>query len=467
VKLITHFDDFLADIVNLNQKRLDTLEKRVATISEFLRQSDYRPRIRRFSPQGSYAHKTIIKPPGTRDYDADLLVIIDRVDGWSAADYVEKLYSVFRANGTYRDIVSRNTRCVVITYANDFHLDVVPCIQEIDGDKRTFWVCNRLTNKFEQTAPESYNSWLATRNTITTGNSLRKCTRLIKYLRDIKTTFSIKSILLTTLLGSQVKTLYPESEKKQFSDVPTALRILFGRLDDYLQARPTMPTVVNPVLPSETFNRHWDQDKYTNFRDRIHTYREWIDDAYNEQDRDESIRKWRRVFGENFAAREALEKGAGVAAAATGDLAATSAALVERVRALGRRALATFPRRLPHVEALPWRVQGQQAIDIRATQSSTPFESGEILQKGRSLQFQAHLPAGLPNGFEIRWRVVNTGEEAAKARALRGKFYSSERRIYRTESTAYTGVHWVEAFIINTRNGTCVGRSERFFVVIQ
>jgi hypothetical protein len=467
VKLIALFDDFLANIVNLNQTRLDTLEKRVTTISEFLRKSDYEPRIRRFSPQGSYAHKTIITPPGTRDYDADVLVILDRVDGWSASDYVEKLYSVFRSSGTYRDIVSRNTRCVVITYANDFHLDVVPCIQDINGETRTFWVCNRLTDEFEQTAPEDYNGWLATRNAITTGNLLRKSTRLIKYLRDIKTTFSIKSILLTTLLGSQVKTLYPESEKKQFTDLPTALKILFGRLDDYLQARPTMATVVNPVLASETFNRHWDQDKYTNFRDRIHTYREWIDDAYDEQDRDESIRKWRRVFGEDFAAGEALEKGARVTVVA--GLAETSAALVERVRTVGRRALATFPRRLPHVDALPWRTQGQQAIDIRATVSGVPFESADILQKSRSLQFQAHVPAGLPNGFEIKWRVVNTGEEAAKARGLRGKFYSSDRehRLRRTESTAYTGVHWVEAFIINTRNQTCVGRSERFFVVIQ
>jgi len=467
MKLITHFDEFIATVVNLNQTRLDTLEKRVAAISEFLRKSDYKPRIRRFSPQGSYAHKTIIKPPGTRDYDADLLVIIDRVEGWSAADYVEKLYTVFRASGTYRDIVSRNTRCVVITYANDFHLDVVPCIQDIDDDKRTFWVSNRLTNKVEQTAPESYNAWLATRNTITTGNSLRKCTRLIKYLRDIKTTFSIKSILLTTLLGSQVKTLYPESEKKQFSDLPTALKILFGRLDDYLQGRSTMPTVVNPVLTSETFSRHWDQDKYTNFRDRIHTYREWIDNAYDEQDRDESIRKWRRVFGDDFAADEALEKGARVAAAALGDLAATSVVLVERVRTLGRRALATFPRRLPHVEALPWRVRGQLAIEVRATQGVTSFDSGDILQKGRSLQFQAHLPTGLPDGFEIKWRVVNTGEEAARARQLRGTFYGSERRFYRSETTKYTGVHWVEAFIINTRSRTCVGRSERFFVVIE
>jgi hypothetical protein len=467
MKMINHFDTFLEDVVNLNPTRLNTLQKRVETISEFLRKSDYAPTIRRFSPQGSFAHKTIIKPPGTRDYDADLLVIIDRIAGWTAADYVEKLYSVFRASGMYRDIVSRNTRCVVLDYANDFRLDVVPCIQDINGEIRTFWVCNRQTNKFEQTAPEKYAHWLATRNMITTDNSLRKCTRLIKYLRDIKTTFSIKSILLTTLLGSQVRTLYPETEKKEFPDVPTALWTLFGRLDDYLQARPNMPAVTNPVLTSETFNRHWDQYKYTNFRNRVHTYREWIDDAYDEENRDESIRKWRRVFGDDFAEGEAIEKAATVAAAALGERAATSADLVERVRALGRRALATFPSRLPHVEALPWRVRGQLSIDVQATQGGIPFASSDILQKGRSLQFQAHLPTGLPDGFEIKWRVVNTGEEAAKARQLRGTFYPSERRFYRSETSRYTGIHWVEAFIVNTRNRTCVGRSERFFVVIQ
>lgn len=467
MKLISHFDTFLADVVNLNQTRLDTLEKRVEAISEFIRKSGYRARIRRFSPQGSYAHKTIIKPPGARDYDADLLAIVDRVSGWSAADYVEEFYTIFRGNGIYRDIVSRNTRCVVLNYANDFHLDVVPCIQDINGEVRTYWVCNRKTDEFEQTAPEKYNEWLATRNAITTGNSLRKCTRLIKYLRDIKTTFSVKSILLTTLIGFQVNALFPDGEKEAFPDVPTALLTLFRRLDDYLQQRPNMPAVVNPVLSSETFNRHWDEDKYTNFRDRIHTYRQWVDDAYDEKDRDESIRKWRRVFGDDFAQGEVIEKATSIAVAVLGDRTANSAALVERVRAFGRRALDGFPRILPHVEPLPWPMHGQLAVDIQAKQNGILFASGEVLQKGRSLEFRAHIPTGLPDGFEVKWRVVNTGEEAARARQLRGIFYSSERRIYRTETTRYTGVHWVEAFMVNKRNRSCVGRSERFFVVVQ
>ena len=102
----------------------------------------------------------------------------------------------------------------------------------------------------------------------------------MKYLRDIKGTFSVKSVLLTTLLGERIYDL--ESVfSSQFSDVPTSLKVLIGRLDDWLQTRPDMPTISNPVLTNENFNRHWDQAKYENFRNKINQYRRWIDDAYS------------------------------------------------------------------------------------------------------------------------------------------------------------------------------------------
>ena len=51
----------------------------------------------------------------------------------------------------------------------------------------------------------------------------------------------------------------------------------------------------NPFLATQDFGDAWKtEEQYTNFREKIHTYREWIDDAYNEQDRSESIAKWRR-----------------------------------------------------------------------------------------------------------------------------------------------------------------------------
>jgi hypothetical protein len=88
----------------------------------------------------------------------------------------------------------------------------------------------------------------------------------------VKGTFSAKSVLLTTLIGeriSELDALYPGP----FSDVPTALMTVMGRLDDWLDAHPLMPEVENPALPGESFARKWTQDQYETFRDKIRDYR--------------------------------------------------------------------------------------------------------------------------------------------------------------------------------------------------
>lgn len=75
--MIEHFTKFMTDEVNLNNSRIEDLTARVETINKFVGSSDWGPVIRRFSPQGSWAHKTIIKPAGSGDFDADVLVLIN------------------------------------------------------------------------------------------------------------------------------------------------------------------------------------------------------------------------------------------------------------------------------------------------------------------------------------------------------------------------------------------------------
>jgi len=77
MKLIPQFHTFLVDEVNLNRTRIDTLESRVQTIATFLRNGDWGPVIRTCSPQGSWAHRTIIKPKNDHPCDADLVVFAD------------------------------------------------------------------------------------------------------------------------------------------------------------------------------------------------------------------------------------------------------------------------------------------------------------------------------------------------------------------------------------------------------
>src|SRR5437879_3534046 len=129
MKLLKQFDDFLASKVNLNQSRLDLLDKRVAAVDAFLGagDDDIATRYVQTIPQGSYAHRTIIKPVDDNDeFDADILLELTEEPDWSAEDYVKQLYRAFRCSATYRGMVSRHARCVKVDYANEFHVDVVP-----------------------------------------------------------------------------------------------------------------------------------------------------------------------------------------------------------------------------------------------------------------------------------------------------------------------------------------------------
>lgn len=313
MKHLTKFNAFLSDTVNLNQTRIDTLKSRTATIKSFIQDSNFGPDILEFSTQGSWAHKTIIKPvKDTNEFDADMVVYVGEVDGYEPKDYVQKLYKIFHNNGTYKPLVSRKSRCVTINYTGDFHLDIVPItVREHFFSDDSYRVCNRNTNEFELTDGDGFKDWWKDKDKIVSNHRLIKGARLIKYLRDTKTTFSCKSILLTTLIGSMIDEeeipIFESTLRDGFEDVPTTFKTVFGRLDDYLQERPIMPDIKNPVLEEESFTRNWTEDQYQNFRNTIHMYRGWIDDAYDETDRTESIRKWRKLFGEGFAPDVILE----------------------------------------------------------------------------------------------------------------------------------------------------------------
>lgn len=479
MKLASHFDSFLKDTVNLNQTRITRLNEHVDAVKSFVRESAYPAGILRFSPQGSWAHKTIIKPLEGKEFDADLVMLVSPVADWSAQDYVTELYAVFGCSRTYRDKIHRNTRCVTIDYSGDFHLDLVPCIvRENIGQETGYQVCNFRFDDYEAADPEGYTAWLAERNSWAGNNQLRKVTRLVKYLRDIKGRFSAKSILLTTLLGNQIIETDQQERDTFFPDVPTSLKTIFGRLDNFLQAYPSMPEIKNPVLSQENFTRHWDQDKYENFRNNINRYRQWIDEAFDEPARQESIQKWRPLFGDAFAPGVVTENRAADAKglAEQGGPAATRD-VVEQVKRQGPNVLEQIPVTLPHVQNPQWAILEKFKVYIRAKLCTRikgdgigPIKSGCLIGKQHGIRFEAIQRDGwLFSGaeFYVKWRVVNTGPEAEQNECLRGDFYSSDPPAVRWEETLYRGAHWVEAFLIRKRDNVCLGKSERFFVVIE
>ena len=296
MKHVNYFDDFLKDHVNLNQSRLERLGRGVKSVTDLLkvRLEEYR----KYSPQGSYAHGTIIKPIQSNDeFDADILIFL-KDDSFHphyfTRDYVKELHSIFRVDNTYGDKVRLKTRCVTIDYVGDFHIDIVPCI-EYNGRA---YICNRLDKKYEETDGDGYKRWLAEKNGTVGSNGLKKTIRLLKFLRDHKDNFTIPSILLTTLAGNSVIDF--DYSQDAFTDLPTTLKTVSNRIDFFLQSHPTMPEIKNPVLPSENFNRKWDQCNYHNFREKFHIYNERINEAFFEKDHNKSVRLWRAIFGDYF-----------------------------------------------------------------------------------------------------------------------------------------------------------------------
>lgn len=262
MKLISDFKDFLTDTVNLNQTRLDRLEERVETIRDFIRTSEWEPRISTFIEQGSWAHETIIRPVDGREFDADLLVKVYAVDGWSAVQYVKELGQIFLDSGRYGDKTVVYDYCVTITYADDCKIDIAPLVKDREC-QGTLEVCNKRKNEFEESQPVEFTRWMREKNDYSGNNSFRKATRLIKYIRDIKKRFSCQSVLLTTLIGHRIE--WFDKDSSAFSDTPSALQTIMGRLDDWLQARPEKPAVLNPVLPPPGFRRSMERHSVRQF----------------------------------------------------------------------------------------------------------------------------------------------------------------------------------------------------------
>jgi hypothetical protein len=442
MKLAEHFDTFLVDVINLNQTRIDKLKARVDTIVEVVKCFDvYEDILIDMRPQGSWAHRTIIKPAGIAgSFDADVVAFVKPHDEWTPADYIDHLYDQFKAHGTYADKVSRKTRCVTIQYAGEFSIDVVPCIRRANTWETTEWILNRKDDVEEQVNPDGYTDWFLKQNRYVGNNQLIKTVRILKYLRDFKLTFLVKSILLTTLIGERISFL--DEQGDAFSDTPTALRTVIKRLDAYLQQHPEIPEVVNPKQPSESFTRHWNQDKYSNFRTSINRYAEWVEDAYVETDRDKSIVKWRRIFGDDFAKSVIISKAVNLIDNQIDDVS--------------------------HVARPPWPILLAGRIEITATLHSskegnflgTYRSDGSALSPDTWLHFTANH--SFTNGIAIKWQIVNTGWSARVAKCLRGGFDRSGSEIW--EHTLYRGKHWVECFAVDLKRGVSLGRSGRFYV---
>lgn len=212
-------------------------------------------------------------------------------------DYLFNLANEFRAVGKYKDITDTTgkTRCVTIDYEGDFHADLVPAIV----NNGRYYICNKATNEFELTDGDGYADWFKGQDNIMGGN-LIPAVRLLKFLRDYKDEFDTKSIILTTIAGMQASNV--DAISASYKDIPTALTTLLKRINQFLSQFKAPPSIFNPAMPGENFDRHWKKEKkgFAAFQGAIQKYSAIAEQAIEIIDTDEQLKKWQELFGDKF-----------------------------------------------------------------------------------------------------------------------------------------------------------------------
>lgn len=245
-------------------------------------------------PQGSWAHETIIHPGDGLEFDADFLLQLDEAESWAPTTYNQVVWDVLSNHGVYGSKTTRKKRCVRVTYANDCHVDVVPYVVRADG---TEVIVNRTTDQFEETNPIGFTQWLQEKDGIT-GGDLRRVIRLLKYLRDHQGAITIKSILLTTVIGERVEQRHKDNDTNYHVELPTTLLHVTKELDEWLQARPTkaQASIGDPSCPNTNFNHRWTDKQYEAFRGDIADLASKIEAPYFTEGVAESLAAWQDGF---------------------------------------------------------------------------------------------------------------------------------------------------------------------------
>ena len=438
--LASAFDDFLTRKVNLTPTQLSRLNDRVDAVTSFLRDKwEYAEYIDDFVPQGSLAQKTIIRPVLRPVFDADVLIRMQQVPGWTASDYTSKLKAGFLASATYGSMAHMRTRCVYVDYADEFHMDVVPFVTSLTA------ITNNKTDAYETSNPEQFNSWLDRKNRAANGQ-LPEVLRLLKYLRD-KRKLGIKSLFLTVLVGERISEwLGSESD---YSDLPSAFATIVADLATYLSATPYLPYMADPAGTGCNLADRWNQDGYTAFRNWVTvTLAPKVAAAIAETDLPVAENLWRDVFGPDFS----LLLGA-LVAKGSANVVPTSEQWLDRSFGI--------PMRLSETVSMVGRVR---ALGVANKPYDLPSR-GNRVGKGRYIDFEVRS-CSVSQPYDLYWKVRNHGDEASEKAELRGEITKGPSGSQsRAEHTAYRGSHYVEVYVV--KNGVCVAKDHQEVVVTR
>lgn len=295
----TQIDDLLdkmAQGIQLDKSRYERMKMHYEAVKDWI-ESDptfFKPYKYDVYPHGSVRILTTVKPIGKDEFDLDIAIhLTTALTGHTPARIYAELQRRLREHATYRDMVKPKNRCIRLNYAGDFHMDILPGVQEFAWDDNRLKVPDKELGTWVSSNPRGYADWFMGRANLVKESLLEKALRaeklpsdnfenkkplqravqLIKRYRDVyfqkDDTYKTSSIVLTTIAGD----LY-NGEDSIFETVNN----IIVRIQNQIASVPHRIKVYNPVNDQEDFTDKWDGEPryYTAFKQFCqHLYDEW------------------------------------------------------------------------------------------------------------------------------------------------------------------------------------------------
>lgn len=296
----TQMDDLLdkmAASIQLDSSRRDRMEISYTGVKDWIEQDDgfFKRATVSIYPQGSVRIGTAIKPLASDEFDLDVVVhLVSDKTNITPDQLYKELNRRLAENGKYEKLLEPKNRCIRLNYSGDFHMDILPGIQENKYDQDRIVIPDKELGCWVSSNPKGYSKWFIDKadtvklsllekalmaeklpiDNYKNKKPLQRAVQLIKRYRDEyfkDKDYATSSIILTTLAGH----LY-NGEDSIFATIDN----IVSRIQIQIAQNPIKERikVLNPVNPNEDFTDKWEREPayYSSFiAFTRHLHKEW------------------------------------------------------------------------------------------------------------------------------------------------------------------------------------------------
>ncbi|MFW5700492.1 MAG: nucleotidyltransferase [Cyclobacteriaceae bacterium] len=289
--------DKMAEEIQLDKTRYDRMVQSYEAVKIWIESDEkfFKPYLYEVYPHGSVRIKTTVKPLDKDEFDLDIAIHL-KADfrNHTPQRIYEELKRRLEETERYKRILIPKNRCLRLDYAGDFHMDIMPGIQQSQWDENTIVVPDKKRGSWVISNPRGYAEWFKKKtDTVKTPllekamqaeripadnfkdkKPLQRAVQLIKRYRDMyfqkDDTYKTSSIILTTIAGE-----YYEGESSIFNTIDGIITRIVNNIQLLNDRR---IKIYNPVNEQEDFTDKWDDKPqyYEEFKKFVrYLYQEW------------------------------------------------------------------------------------------------------------------------------------------------------------------------------------------------